>query len=155
MAGALAAAGTIAFGIGAVSAQTVDCMAPPPSDQDLTLIAAYAASPPAVDEIAFTMETENIMYNTYGGDLLQYVSVWYPEYNTCGAGVNQEGNCRSFLPRIELHSPNQATASSVDHAVEAPPSAKSVLDGGGESGCAAAQVLTLQDVEDRQGCGAA
>ena len=91
LAGALAAAGTIAFGIGAVSAQTVDCMAPPPSDQDLTLIAAYAASPPAVDEIAFTMETENIMYNTYGGDLLQYVSVWYPEHNTCGAGVNQEG----------------------------------------------------------------
>jgi len=66
-------------------------MAPPPSDQNLTLVAAYAASPPAVDEIAFTMETENILYNTYGGDLMQYVSVWYPEHNTCGAGVNQEG----------------------------------------------------------------
>jgi peptide/nickel transport system substrate-binding protein len=91
LAGALAAAGTIAFGIGTASAQTVDCMAPPPSDQNLTLIAAYAASPPAVDEIAFTMETENIMYNAYGGDLIQYVSVWYPEHNTCGAGVNQEG----------------------------------------------------------------
>ena len=37
------------------------------------------------------MEVENIMYNTYAGDLVQYVSVWYPEHGTCGAGVNQEG----------------------------------------------------------------
>ncbi len=87
LAGVLVAAGAFSFGTSSVSAQAVDCMAPPPSDQNLTLIAAYAASPPAVDEIAFTMETENIMYNAYGGDLLQYVSVWYPEYNTCGAGV--------------------------------------------------------------------
>ena len=94
-AGAFAAACVLSLGTNSVSAQTMDCMAPPPSDQDLTLIAAYAASPPAVDEIAFTMETENIMYNTYGGDLMQYVSVWYPEHNTCGAGVNQEGEKQS------------------------------------------------------------
>ena len=86
---ALAATGALALG-GAAQAE-IDCMAPPPSDQDHTLIAAYAASPPAVDEIAFTMEVENIMYNTYAGDLVQYVSVWYPEHGTCGAGVNQEG----------------------------------------------------------------
>ena len=49
-----------------------DCLAPPPKNQDLTLVAAYAASPPAVDEVAFTMETENLMALTYGGDLVQY-----------------------------------------------------------------------------------
>mgnify|MGYP003309458773 FL=1 len=88
-AGLTMAVGLWAFAV--TPAQAVDCMAPPPSDQDLTLIAAYAASPPAVDEVAFSMEVENIMYNTYGGDLLQYVSVWYPEHKTCGAGTNLEG----------------------------------------------------------------
>ncbi|MGI9332423.1 MAG: ABC transporter substrate-binding protein [Gammaproteobacteria bacterium] len=74
-----------------VLAQEVDCSAPPPADQDLTLIAAYAASPPAVDEIAFTMEVENIMANTYGGDLVQYATTWYPEHGICGAAVNKPG----------------------------------------------------------------
>ena len=43
-------------GVPQVGAQgaPVDCLAPPPRNQDLTLVAAYAASPPAVDEIAFT-----------------------------------------------------------------------------------------------------
>src|SRR6266540_3936063 len=70
----------------------VDCLAPPPRDQDLTLVAAYAASPPAVDEIAFTMETENLMALTYGGDLMQYKPIWYPDYKVCGAGVNLPGD---------------------------------------------------------------
>jgi len=37
-----------------------------------TLTAAYAASPPAVDEVAFTMEVENMLALTYSGDLMQY-----------------------------------------------------------------------------------
>ncbi|HET6522174.1 MAG TPA: hypothetical protein VFG47_20480, partial [Geminicoccaceae bacterium] len=43
-------------------AQAIDCLGLPPEAlaQDLTLTAAYAASPPALDEIAFTMETENL-----------------------------------------------------------------------------------------------
>lgn len=40
-----------------------------------TLTAAYAASPPAVDEVAFTMEVENMMALTYAGDLMQYRSI--------------------------------------------------------------------------------
>ena len=46
-----------------------------PADQvgaGYTFTAAYAASPPAVDEVAFTMETENLMALTYGGDFMQY-----------------------------------------------------------------------------------
>jgi peptide/nickel transport system substrate-binding protein len=70
----------------------VDCVASPPRDQDLTLVAAYAASPPAVDEIAFTMEVENLMALTYGGDLVQYKPIWYPEYGVCGAGVSLPGD---------------------------------------------------------------
>src|SRR5262249_18064099 len=70
----------------------VDCMAPPPTNQDLTLVAAYAASPPAVDEIAFTMETENLLALTYGGDLMQYKSIWYPDVKVCGAGVSLPGD---------------------------------------------------------------
>ncbi|MET0484202.1 MAG: ABC transporter substrate-binding protein, partial [Candidatus Rokuibacteriota bacterium] len=70
----------------------VDCLAPPPRNQDLTLVAAYAASPPAVDEIAFTMETENLMALTYGGDLMQYKPIWYPDEKVCGAGVNLPGD---------------------------------------------------------------
>ncbi|HXJ78817.1 MAG TPA: hypothetical protein VMS64_09070, partial [Candidatus Methylomirabilis sp.] len=62
------------------TAQAPDCLAPPPRNQDLTLVAAYAASPPAVDEIAFTMEVENLMALTYGGDLMQYKPIWYPDY---------------------------------------------------------------------------
>ena len=65
-----------------------DCLAPPPKNQDLTLVAAYAASPPAVDEVAFTMETENLMALTYGGDLVQYKPIWYPDHKVCGAGVS-------------------------------------------------------------------
>jgi peptide/nickel transport system substrate-binding protein len=42
------------------------------SEAGYTLTAAYAASPPAVDEVAFTMEVENMLALTYGGDLMQY-----------------------------------------------------------------------------------
>lgn len=71
---------------------TVDCLAAPPADQDLTLVAAYAASPPAVDEVAFTMEVENMMALAYGGDLLQYKPIWYPDHGVCGAGVSLPGD---------------------------------------------------------------
>jgi peptide/nickel transport system substrate-binding protein len=75
----------------AASAQEGRCDVAPPSDQNLTLVAAYAASPPAVDEIAFTMEVENILANVYGGDLMQYRRVWYPDSNVCGAAVSEPG----------------------------------------------------------------
>jgi peptide/nickel transport system substrate-binding protein len=45
------------------------------STEGYTLTAAYAASPPAVDEVAFTMETENTLALCYAGDLMQYKSV--------------------------------------------------------------------------------
>lgn len=79
---------------GAAAAQgaAVDCLAPPPRNQDLTLVAAYAASPPAVDEIAFTMETENLMALAYGGDLMQYKPIWYADTRVCGAGVSLPGD---------------------------------------------------------------
>jgi peptide/nickel transport system substrate-binding protein len=90
----VALAVTSALGAAPAAAQgaPVDCLAPPPRDQDLTLVAAYAASPPAVDEIAFTMETENLMALTYGGDLMQYRPIWYPDHGVCGAGVNLPGD---------------------------------------------------------------
>lgn len=86
-----AAAACLAFASPAALAQQVECGAAPPTDQDLTLVAAYAASPPAVDEVAFTMETENIMANVYGGDLVQYKPVYWSDHKVCGAGTNQEG----------------------------------------------------------------
>jgi len=89
---ALLAAPTVGVPHAGAQGAPVDCLAPPPRNQDLTLVAAYAASPPAVDEIAFTMETENLMALTYGGDLIQYKSIWYPDYKVCGAGVNLPGD---------------------------------------------------------------
>src|SRR5207302_6810498 len=69
-----------------------DCLAAPPQGQDQTLVAAYAASPPAVDEVAFTMEVENLMALTYGGDLMQYRPIWYADAGVCGAGVSLPGD---------------------------------------------------------------
>jgi len=86
-----AAAACFALASPAAFAQQAECGAAPPTDQDLTLVAAYAASPPAVDEVAFTMETENIMANVYGGDLVQYKPVYWSDHKVCGAGTNQEG----------------------------------------------------------------
>jgi peptide/nickel transport system substrate-binding protein len=87
----LLAAGALTPGTAAAQAAE-DCLAPPPKDQDLTIVAAYAASPPAVDEVAFTMETENLMALAYGGDLVQYKPIWYPNLKVCGAGVNLPGD---------------------------------------------------------------
>jgi peptide/nickel transport system substrate-binding protein len=76
---------------GTASAQGEACPAPPANAEDVTLVAAYAASPPSFDETAFTMETENLMANVYGGEVIQYKPVWWEEYGVCGAGTNQPG----------------------------------------------------------------
>jgi peptide/nickel transport system substrate-binding protein len=85
------ALGSLAFGGGIASAQDATCPAPPANAEDVTLVAAYAASPPSFDETAFTMETENVMANVYGGEVIQYKPVWWDEYGVCGAGTNQPG----------------------------------------------------------------
>jgi peptide/nickel transport system substrate-binding protein len=76
---------------GTASAQGEACPAPPANAEDVTLVAAYAASPPSFDETAFTMETENLMANVYGGEVIQYKPVWWEKYEVCGAGTNQAG----------------------------------------------------------------
>ncbi|HET6522564.1 MAG TPA: ABC transporter substrate-binding protein [Geminicoccaceae bacterium] len=75
-------------------AQAIDCLGLPPEalEQDLTLTAAYAASPPALDEIAFTMETENLLALTYGGDLVQYNPVYSEQYGMCVADMAAPGD---------------------------------------------------------------
>ena len=62
------------------------------SDAGYTLTAAYAASPPAVDEIAFTMETENLLALTYGGDLMQYKPLPSGTPGIYVAAMNAPGN---------------------------------------------------------------
>jgi len=76
---------------GVAGAQDKACPAAPAGLPDQTLVAAYAASPPAFDETAFTMEVENLLANVYSGDVVQYKPVWWEQYGVCGAGVNQEG----------------------------------------------------------------
>ena len=90
LAGAVAL-GCLAFGSGTAAAQDKACPAAPTGAEDATFVAAYAASPPAFDETAFTMEVENVMANVYGGDVVQYKPVWWDAYGICGAGTNQEG----------------------------------------------------------------
>jgi peptide/nickel transport system substrate-binding protein len=66
-----------------------------PSDKsamDYTFVAAYAASPPAVDEVAFTMEVENLMALTYGGDFMQYKPVPGPSEIVCVSDMAAAGN---------------------------------------------------------------
>lgn len=66
-----------------------------PSDKataDYTFTAAYAASPPAVDEIAFTLETENMMALTYGGDFMRYRPVPGQSPDVCVANMAAPGN---------------------------------------------------------------
>lgn len=89
---ALLAVATMGVPQAGAQGSPTDCLATPPRNQDLTVVAAYAASPPAVDEVAFTMETENVMALTYGGDLMQYKPMWYPDYKVCGAGVSLPGD---------------------------------------------------------------
>ena len=62
------------------------------SAANYTFTAAYAASPPAVDEIAFTMETENILALTYGGDFMQYKPVPSGEPGICVSDMAAAGN---------------------------------------------------------------
>ncbi len=89
LSGALALSGmTIALD---GAAQETACPAPAAGGEDVTLVAAYAASPPSFDETAFTMEVENLMANVYAGDVIQYKPVWWDEHGVCGAGVNQAG----------------------------------------------------------------
>lgn len=57
-----------------------------------TFTAAYSASPPAVDEVAFTMETENLMALTYGGDFMCYVSKPSATPGVCVADMAAPGN---------------------------------------------------------------
>ena len=62
------------------------------STADYTFTAAYAASPPAVDEVAFTLETENLMALTYGGDFMQYKPKASPDPEVCVADMAAPGN---------------------------------------------------------------
>ena len=62
------------------------------SAANYTFTAAYAASPPAVDEIAFTMETENVLALTYGGDFMQYKPVSSGTPGICVADMAAAGN---------------------------------------------------------------
>ena len=62
------------------------------SEAGYTLTAAYAASPPAVDEIAFTMETENLLALTYGGDLMCYAPQPSGTEGIYVAAMNAPGN---------------------------------------------------------------
>lgn len=75
-------------------AEAYDCIGLPAAalKQDLTLTAAYAASPPAIDEIAFTAETENLMALTYGGDLVQYKPVHSEKFGICVADMAAAGD---------------------------------------------------------------
>ena len=73
---AAAAAGFASFVDSANDALAADGSVPADkSAAGYTLTAAYAASPPAVDEVAFTMETENMLALCYAGDLMQYKPV--------------------------------------------------------------------------------
>lgn len=62
------------------------------SGMDYTFTAAYAASPPAVDEVAFTLEVENLMALTYGGDFMQYKPVPGEGGKVCVADMAAAGN---------------------------------------------------------------
>lgn len=65
---------------------------PEAQSQDLTLTAAYAASPPSLDETAFTMETENMMALLYGGDLMQYKMIQDPRTGVWAADMARQGD---------------------------------------------------------------
>ncbi len=73
---------------------SVDCLTVPAdkSAADYTFTAAYAASPPAVDEIAYTMETENLLALTYGGDFMQYKPKPSDTAGVCVADMAAPGN---------------------------------------------------------------
>ncbi len=75
------------------SAMAAECDVPAgKSGADYTFTAAYAASPPAVDEVAFTLETENLMALTYGGDFMRYVPKPSATAGVCVANMAAPGN---------------------------------------------------------------
>ena len=119
------ALGSLASGSGTAVAQEKACPAPPEAADDITLVAAYAASPPSFDETAFTMETENVMANVYGGEVIQYKPVWWDEYGVCGAGTNQPGE-KQVIGRwaesweeLRTASPGPSTCARVSRATSA------------------------------------
>lgn len=77
-----------------VLAAANQCLGLPPEalEQDLTIACAYAASPPALDEVAFTMEVENLLALTYGGDLVQDRTVYDSEFDVCVADLAAPGD---------------------------------------------------------------
>lgn len=79
-------------GLPAALAQAAGSIPPDKSKADYTFTAAYAASPPAVDEVAFTMEVENLMALTYGGDFMQYREVPSPTPGVLVADMAAHGN---------------------------------------------------------------
>lgn len=79
-------------GLAAPPVAPVDCMAPPPTDQDLTITGAWPASPPAVDEITFETETEHVLAMAYIGELVQWKHVWNPTYQVCGLAMDLPGD---------------------------------------------------------------
>lgn len=85
---------TLIAGPHEAAAQAMDCLHLPAEalKEDLTITAAYAASPPAIDEVAFTAETENMMALTYGGDLVQYRPVPNDKFKICVADMAAPGD---------------------------------------------------------------
>ena len=76
----------------AVAADSCETVPADKSAMDYTFTAAYAASPPAIDEVAFTMEVENLMALTYGGDFMQYKPVAGQSPGVCVAAMGATGN---------------------------------------------------------------
>jgi peptide/nickel transport system substrate-binding protein len=76
----------------AMAADSCETVPADKSAMDYTFSAAYAASPPAIDEVAFTMEVENLMALTYGGDFMQYKPVSGQTPGVCVADMGAPGN---------------------------------------------------------------
>ena len=75
----------------AMAADSCETVPADKSAMDYTFTAAYAASPPAIDEVAFTMEVENLMALTYGGDFMQYKPVSGQSPGVCVADMGGPG----------------------------------------------------------------
>ena len=78
----------------AMAADSCETVPADKSAMDYTFTAAYAASPPAMDEVAFTMEAENLMALTYGGDFMQYKPVAGQSPGVCVADMGGAGQRR-------------------------------------------------------------
>ena len=82
---------------GAAAADGCETVPADKSAMDYTFTAAYAASPPAIDEVAFTMEVENLMALTYGGDFMQYKPVSGQSPGVCVADMGAPGNTQTII----------------------------------------------------------